>query len=196
MIACEEALSGASHITVLPVSRSFRPRPPDRTEDPPRRRRRRNRLCRQRPSLSPRRPRCARLAAGPPGRGCGSWIVADGTVRGHDRCPIGFRGSLSMRGTCDNERLFVARYCRFRCHTSIENAQELVTRSGLSRRRPNQLTVRGSGDRRTRAENPETTITGLSLPAAAWSLWPSPNLLMPFLRDGCQFWSAPLNASF
>src|SRR5215467_6500777 len=39
--------------------------------------------------------------------------------------------------------------------------------AGLSRRRPNQLTVRGSGDRRTRADDPETTITGLFLPAAA-----------------------------
>ena len=27
---------------------------------------------------------------------------------GHDRCPVGFRSSLSTRGTCDNERLFVA----------------------------------------------------------------------------------------
>jgi hypothetical protein len=92
-------------------------------------------LCRQRPWLSLRRRRCARLAVWSTGQACGSWIVGDGTVRGHDRCPIGFRSSLSTRGTCDNERLFVARYCRFRCHTSIENAQELVTRSGLSRRR-------------------------------------------------------------
>jgi hypothetical protein len=50
--------------------------------------------------------------------------------------PSGSPGfSMALR-ICDNERLFVARYCRFRCHTSIENAQELVTRSGLSRRRP------------------------------------------------------------
>jgi hypothetical protein len=48
-----------------------------------------------------------------------------------------------MQGTCDNERLFVARYCRFRCHTTIENAQELVTRSGLSRRRCNQIRCLG-----------------------------------------------------
>ena len=76
-------------------------------------------------------------------------------LRGHDRCPVGFRSSLSTRGTCDNERLFVARYCRFRCHTSIENAQELVTRSGLSRRRRNQP--------RTRLQYYRTTACGTGL---------------------------------
>ena len=80
---------------------------------------------------------------GSTGQACGSWIVGDGMVRGRGRCPIRFRSSLSTRGTCDNERLFIARYCGFRCHTNIENAQELVTRSGLSRRRCNQIRCLG-----------------------------------------------------